>query len=168
MALARLEEALGDRMLLTTQNVDGLHRRAGSRRVVEMHGNLLETRCVSCHRPPFKDHEQYHDRLPMCGECEARGSAQLLRPHIVWFGEALDFAVLEQLQDFIQEAGENLIFLAIGTSGHVYPAASLVEVAKAAGGETWLVNLDEADNASSFDHVIRGKSGEILPELLAL
>jgi NAD-dependent deacetylase len=167
-ALATLEQAIGDRMLLSTQNVDGLHRRAGSERVVEMHGNLLQSRCVACSRPPFSDQEQYHDRLPTCDECEARGNTEFLRPHIVWFGEALDYSVLQRIQDFISDAGEELIFIAIGTSGHVYPAASMVDAAKAVGGETWLVNLDDADNASRFDHVIRGKSGEVLPDLLAL
>ena len=167
LALAQLEESIGDRMLLSTQNVDGLHQRAGSERVVELHGNLLMTRCLSCERAPFSDYELYHRHLPMCGECEANGQSQLLRPHIVWFGEALELSVLKRVQDFIDSAGEDLIFLAIGTSGAVYPAADLVSSARAVGGETWLVNLDDADNSARFDHVIRGKSGEVLPELLA-
>ncbi len=159
-ALAKLEERLGERMLLTTQNVDALHQRAGSQRTVELHGNLLMTRCLACDRIPFSDQEEYYAQLPKCGEC-----GELLRPHIVWFGEALDYSTLKRIQDFIDEAGSNLIFLAIGTSGAVYPAASLVNAAKAVGGEAWLINLDEAQNAQDFDHVVLGKSGEVLPLL---
>ena len=167
IALAELEARLGDRMLLTTQNVDGLHMRAGSKRVVELHGNLLKTRCISCERPPFADTDQYMDRLPMCGECEKLGKAALLRPHIVWFGEPLDISILDQVADFVADAGKDLIFLAIGTSGLVHPAAAFVDLATTIGGTTYLINLDDAANSSSFDHVIRGKSGELLPELLA-
>jgi NAD-dependent deacetylase len=167
LALAELESRLGERMLLTTQNVDGLHQRAGSKQLVELHGNLLMTRCLQCERPPFSDHKEYYDDLPECSRCEEDGRTQMLRPHIVWFGEALDFHVLDRIQNFIEDAGEKLIFLAIGTSGAVYPAAALVEAAKAVGGETWLINLDEAQNAARFDHVVLGKSGDLLPTLLA-
>ena len=166
-ALAQLEERLGKRMLLTTQNVDGLHARAGSRRIVELHGNLLMTRCLSCDRPPFSDHKQYYDALPDCDQCAEHGRSQHLRPHIVWFGEMLDSSVLEQISEFMSEAGENLIFIAIGTSGAVYPAAALVDAAKSAGGQTWLINLDEAQNSDRFDKVVRGKSGDVLPELFS-
>lgn len=166
-ALAQLEERLGERMLLTTQNVDGLHQRAGSVNMVELHGNLLMTRCLSCDRSPFADIKEYYDELPECDKCAEHGRSQMLRPHIVWFGEALDHRVLGRVQDFIEEAGEELIFLAIGTSGSVYPAAALVDAAKAVGGQTWLVNLDEAQNSGRFDQLVRGKSGDVLPLLLA-
>jgi NAD-dependent deacetylase len=166
-ALAKLEARLGERMLLTTQNVDGLHQRAGSRQMVELHGNLLMTRCLSCDRAPFPDTKEYYTELPECSECAEHGRSQMLRPHIVWFGEALDHRVLGRVQDFIEEAGEELIFLAIGTSGSEFPAAALVDAAKAVGGQTWLVNLDEAQNSGRFDHVVRGKSGDVLPLLLA-
>jgi NAD-dependent deacetylase len=167
VALAELEARLGDRMLLTTQNVDGLHERAGSTRVVEMHGNLLMTRCLRCDRAPFPDQEQYYGELPECSECARDGGHELLRPHIVWFGEMLDQRVLERIGDFMAVAGENLIFIAIGTSGAVYPAAALVDAAKGAGGESWLVNLDDAQNSGRFDYVVRGKSGDVLPALFA-
>ncbi len=167
LALAALADRLGDRLLLTTQNVDGLHQRAGSKNVVELHGNLLYTRCASCDRPPFYDEDLYTSTIPMCGKCEAQGRAALLRPHIVWFGEALDPAVLHAIESFIQKAKGDLLFLAIGTSGAVYPAASFVDWCKAAGGKTYLINLDESDNVSAFDEVIIGKSGDVLPTLLA-
>ncbi len=166
-ALAELEARLGDRMLLTTQNVDGLHQRAGSKQTVELHGNLLMTRCLRCDRPPFSDHKKYYEDLPECSICADHGRSNLLRPHIVWFGEALDYSVLDRIQHFIEDARENLIFLAVGTSGAVYPAAALVEAAKAVGGETWLINLDEAQNAALFDHVVLGKSGDLLPTMFA-
>ena len=80
-ALARLEEALGERMMLCTQNVDELHELAGSRRVVHMHGRLFQSRCDRCARPPFEDRNTYEDEVPRC-DCGGR-----IRPHICWFGE---------------------------------------------------------------------------------
>jgi len=167
-ALATLEQRLGDRFLLTTQNVDGLHTRAGSDRMLELHGNVCMTRCMGCAREPFQDTRLHLESVPLCELCTEQGRETMLRPHIVWFGEALDGQVLGQIDDFITEAGSNLLFLAIGTAGAVYPAASLVDLARRVGGASYLVNLDEADNASQFEHVIRGKSGEILPQLFGL
>lgn len=161
-ALAALEKRLGARFLLATQNVDGLHRRAGNERLVEMHGNLFTTRCAVCKRPPFADERSYPDGVPGCDRC--RG---MLRPHIVWFGEMLDPDDLERIGDFITAArGHRLVYLVAGTSGLVYPAAGIVEVCKREGAETVLVNLDAPANVTSFDRVIRGRSGEVLPALL--
>ncbi len=164
-ALAAVEQRMGDRFLLATQNVDGLHRRAGSHRLVEMHGQLFTTRCSRCDRPPFPDEQQYLDpaKLPRC-ECGA-----LQRPHIVWFGEMLDPADLDRIDTFCAQAVRGrLVFLAAGTSGAVYPAAGLVDVARRLRGETYLVNADPADNAARFHHFIQGKSGEVLPSLLGV
>lgn len=165
-ALVAWEKHLGDRFLLATQNVDGLHSRAGSQRVVEMHGNLFKTRCGNddCERAPFEDTTVYADgTVPGCKDCGG-----LLRPHIVWFGEYLDPEDLERIRDFAQRAassGGRFVFLAAGTSGAVYPAAGLVDQVRAAGGETWLVNLDPAENSGRFEHAVQGKSGEVLPKL---
>jgi NAD-dependent deacetylase len=166
-ALAALEQKLGDRFLLTTQNVDGLHTRAGSQRVVELHGNLFKTRCTRCDRPPFDDDEAYPDgTLPLCGRCKARGEMALLRPHIVWFGEMLDPQDLTRVEAFLRRGAQSrLVFLAAGTSGQVYPAAGFVSHARRAGAETWLVNVDAADNASEFEHFAQGPSGTVLPAL---
>ncbi len=161
-AISALEERLGDRFLLATQNVDGLHRRAGTKRLVELHGHLFTSRCDTCDREPFAD-EKVHPEVPRCELC---GKGRL-RPHIVWFGEMLDPADLERVQEFIDEAGKRLVFIAAGTSGAVYPAAGLVQVARRAGGKTILVNADPADNGRAFDQFIQGKSGEVLPKLLA-
>ena len=165
-ALAAAEAKMGDRFLLATQNVDGLHRRAGSARLVEIHGNLFETRCSRCRRETFHDEREYLGQPPPCEECEARGAVGLLRPNIVWFGEMLDPINLQRISTFIEDArGKRLVFLAVGTSGVVYPAAGLVLEARAAGGEAWLVNVEPPDNARAFHHFVRGPSGQVLPDL---
>lgn len=163
-ALVALEQALGDRFLLATQNVDDLHRRAGSHRLVELHGNLFVSRCADCPRPAFADASVHAaGEVPRCELCGGR-----LRPHIVWFGESLNPEDLERVWAFLgQRRGGRLVFLAVGTSGAVYPAAGLVDLAREAGAETWLVNADPADNHSRFEHVVRGRSGEVLPHLFA-
>jgi NAD-dependent deacetylase len=167
VALAAIERRLGDRFLLATQNIDGLHVAAGSERVVELHGNLYTTRCSVCDRPPFEDREAYADgHVPACGRCDARQQFAVLRPHIVWFGEALDPAKMGRVEEFLLDAkGHRLVFLAVGTSGAVYPAAGLVGVARRMGGETWLINRERAANADAFEHYVEGPSGEVLPSL---
>jgi NAD-dependent deacetylase len=166
-ALAVLEQRLGDRFLLATQNVDGLHRRAGSERVVEVHGSLFLTRCSSCARPPFADEGEYMEAPPRCDVCAAAGRTSLLRPHIVWFGEMLDPADLRRIGAFMDAARRHrFVFLAAGTSGVVYPAAGMVLEARAAGADTWLVNAEPADNARYFHHFVEGRSGAVLPRLL--
>jgi len=165
-ALAAIEDRLGDRFLLATQNVDGLHGQAGNRRVVEIHGSLFLTRCSGCTRPPFPDDREYPDGPPKCDECAARGRTSLLRPHIVWFGEMLDPEDLLRIGSFLDQARRHrLVFLAVGTSGVVYPAAGMVLEARAAGAETWLVNAEPADNARHFHHFVEGPSGRVLPAL---
>lgn len=167
-ALARIEAQLGDRFLLATQNVDGLHRKAGSQRVVELHGNLFTSRCTRCDRPPFHDERLAPEGESLeCEECAKEGRKAYLRPHIVWFGELLDSNDMARIEDFVGRASlGHFVFLAVGTSGAVYPAAGLVTVAKRVGAETWLVNADPAENGALFDHFVVGKSGELLPELL--
>jgi NAD-dependent deacetylase len=161
-ALVEWERRLGDRFLLATQNVDGLHRLAGSERLVEMHGQLFSSRCSGCRRAPFEDRTAYPaGEVPRCEHC-----GEALRPHIVWFGEGLDPEGLQRIEDFVERGpGSRLVFLAAGTSGAVYPAAGLVEVARAAGAECWLVNADPADNGHAFHHFVQGRSGEVLPRL---
>lgn len=165
-ALAALEDRLGDRLLLVTQNVDGLHARAGSRRLVEIHGTLWRTRCSSCLRPPFADATcPVEPPLPRCA-CGA-----LQRPDIVWFGELLDPAAIRRVDRFMRDAASARVpfhFLAVGTSGHVYPAAGYVGAARSLGAVTWLANLDPAENGGAFDHLVVGPAGETLPRLLGL
>ncbi|GAC1394529.1 MAG: NAD-dependent protein deacylase [Polyangiales bacterium] len=167
VALADVERRLGDRFLLVTQNVDGLHRRAGSRRLVELHGNLFTSRCSRprCTTAPFRD-EALHlgEALPTCAACGA-----LLRPHIVWFGESLAPEDLQRFEDFLLTARRDaapLVYVAAGTSGAVQPAAGLVHAARCAGARTVLVNLERPDNVDAFERVHLGRSGEVLPRLL--
>jgi NAD-dependent deacetylase len=165
-ALAVLEERLADRFLLVTQNVDGLHRRAGSGRLVEVHGSLWRTRCSRCMRPPFSD-----AAFPVAPPLPSCACGALLRPDIVWFGELLDPAESARVERFMRDAaqaGEPFLFLAVGTSGDVYPAAGYVDVARRLGADTWLVNLDPAGNAGSFEHVVTGPAAVILPALLGV
>lgn len=165
-ALAAAEQRMGDRFLLVTQNIDGLHQRAGSRRVLEIHGSLLETRCFDCDLASYPD-ESEHAAVPPCPACAARGREGRLRPSVVWFGEIIDSGVLRAIGRFLDEGRRGrLVFLAVGTSGAVYPAAGLVLEARGAGGETWLVNAEPAENRGAFEHFVQGPSGRILPELI--
>ncbi len=155
-ALAKLEQKLQDRLLLCTQNVDDLPEQAGSIRVVHMHGELLKSRCDRCTRPPFHDPTTYDPPavLPSC-ECGGR-----IRPHICWFGE-VPFA----LDHIFRAVDECTVFMAVGTSGVVEPAASFV--AHVSGrARTIYVGAEEPANASAFTESHLGKAGELLPELL--
>lgn len=167
-ALADVEQKLGDRFLLATQNVDGLHSTAGNERMVELHGNIFQSRCSFCDRPAFRDAEAYATgHVPACGRCDQRGDFGVLRPNIVWFGERLNPADLARVESFMVSASQHrFVFLAVGTSGAVYPAAGFVDAAKRLGAETWLVNVDPPDNVRAFDRFVPGPSGTILPALL--
>jgi len=170
-ALVELEDLTGDRFLLVTQNVDGLHARAGSRRLVEIHGSLWRAKCSVCRLPPFAD-EGFPVEPPLrrCPRCDAGGRTALLRPDIVWFGEPLDQELQERTIDFMRAAhasGERFVFLAVGTSGQVYPAAAYVDAARAGGAETWLANLEEPANAASFDRRFIGPATASLSRIAA-
>lgn len=167
-ALVDIEKKLGDRFLLVTQNIDGLHEAAGSERVIEIHGTLMRSRCSVCDRAPFEDRSVYKPNVaPMCGVCNRAGKDSLLRPDIVWFGENVVADALPRIEAFVAAADANLRFLAIGTSGLVYPAAGLVDVVRARGGKSWLVNADRPANVSQFDEVMIGKAGTLLPQLIS-
>jgi NAD-dependent deacetylase len=151
-ALAALEHALGDRLFLCTQNVDDLHEKAGSARVCHMHGELFRSRCEACARPPFEDRVA-HAAIPRCA-CGAR-----VRPYIVWFGE-VPFAM-----DVIADALEACdVFVTIGSSGAVYPAAGFVAAVRGRA-RTIYVGPEAPDNAGSFDECRIGKAGEAVPGL---
>lgn len=156
-ALATLEDRIGDRLFLCTQNVDPLHERAGSRRVVHMHGELMKSRCERDHAAPFEDAATYLEPgvdLPRC-RCGA-----LIRPHICWFGE-IPFHM-----DAVHEAlAHATLFITIGSSGAVYPAAGFVRVARQAGAKTVYVGPEAPDNAGAFDECRLGKATEVVPAL---
>jgi NAD-dependent deacetylase len=167
-ALAEVEKRLGDRFLLVTQNIDGLHQRAGSDRVIEIHGSLFRTKCSGCDLSPFEDEAVYLERtLPVCEVCQGGGRTALLRPDIVWFGEMLDPGHLRAIDAFMRrEPGSPFVFLAIGTSGAVWPVAGFVNLARSLGASTCLVNAEPAENTSRFHTFVQGKSAAVLPVLL--
>jgi len=157
VALAELEARIGDRLCLITQNVDGLHRLAGSRDPIELHGNLWITRCTGCG-------DLQEDRtvpMPIPPQCASCGA--MLRPHIVWFGESLDPAVLHRASAATERCD---VFVVVGTSGVVYPAAGFTDVALHSGATVVQVNLDPTPQSGRVHHAFEGKAGEILPELL--
>lgn len=158
VALARLE-ALVPRLTLLTQNVDGLHGRAGSRTIVELHGNILRARCTE--DGALVPYEQLGgDTVPRCADCGA-----LLRPDVVWFGEQLPRAALETA---FAAARECEVFLSVGTSNLVEPAASLPWIAAAAGAMVAVINpsMEGQRTGANIFH-LAGKAGEQLPALLA-
>jgi NAD-dependent deacetylase len=156
LALAYIEEKLGDRFYLCTQNVDDLHERAGSRRIHHMHGSLFQSRCVRCDKP-FADRSYYEtaSTLPICKDCGAP-----VRPHIVWFGEIpLDLdAIYSQLD-------QATVLLVVGTSGSVYPAAGFVHIARQRGIRTVYIGPEEPANAEAFTKIILGTATQKLPTL---
>ncbi|MEM1232708.1 MAG: NAD-dependent deacylase [Pseudomonadota bacterium] len=154
-ALARLQAALGERMLLVTQNVDGLHEAAGHEGVLHMHGALARASCASCAakwEAPMVMAPS--DPCPSCGDAQTR-------PDIVWFGE------MPQEMDRIYAALAGARhFASMGTSGTVYPAAGFVDVAASYGAECWEVNLEASGNPN-FDTVVTGPATEAVPEWCA-
>lgn len=159
VALAKLEAAIGDRLFLCTQNVDPLHERAGSRRVVHMHGELFKTRCerARCVSPPRFDDALYMDpaALPRCA-CGAR-----LRPHICWFGE-VPFD-MDLIADALSACD---VFVTIGSSGAVYPAAGFVAAARRAGrARAVYIGPEPPDNARDFDECRLGNATSAVPPL---
>ena len=154
-ALVNLEKKMADNFFLITQNVDGLHTKAGSKRIVEMHGRLSTCFCVRCKKNYDMATIDLSKEIPICTVCD-----NYLRPDIVWFGE------MPYYMDQIYEALDNCtIFMTIGTSGNVYPAAYFITLARQNGAKTVGVNLDEPLNSSEIDIFYKGKAGEILPEL---
>lgn len=155
LALASLEQLVPE-LTLITQNVDGLHRRAGSRDPIELHGSLARMRC-SRENSLFLDWSE-GDELPRCPDCGAP-----LRPDVVWFGERLPAHALERAWQASQTCD---LFLSVGTSGLVEPAASLPRVAYAAGASVAVINLDVAPHGDERTFFLNGRSGELLPALL--
>ena len=155
LALATLERKVGNRLFLCTQNVDNLHEQAGSQRVVHMHGELFKSRCDKCQRPPFSDNQVYEPPAPV-PRCECGGS---VRPHICWFGE-----VPFEMETIFQDLQRCTIFMAIGTSGVVEPAASFVALA-GRNARAIYVGPEEPANRSAFTDCYLEKAGKILPHL---
>jgi len=154
-ALVSLERYIKDgNFTLITQNVDDLHQRAGSRNILPMHGELVKIRCTECNH--LEENRDDLDDFPRCS-CGA-----LLRPHIVWFGEMPFY--METIASRMRELD---VFIAIGTSGAVYPAAGLVEQAKRSGARTVWINPDEPPFEFSWDEFYRGPAATVVPTLVS-
>ena len=152
-ALARLEGAIGDDLLVVTQNVDDLHERAGSRNLVHMHGELRRALCTTCGARPEWEADLI-DR-PACPSCGSR----TLRPDVVWFGE-MPYQ-LDRIEDAVVACD---VFVSIGTSGAVYPAAGYVALAAAFGARTVELNLEASDAMIPFDDARAGLASILVPE----
>lgn len=156
-ALARLEALWPGEVLVVTQNVDDLHERAGSRHVLHMHGELRRVRCTAC-----GDERLWLGDLGVAAACLACGAAGGMRPAIVWFGEMP--LELDRIMAALQACD---LFVAIGTSGHVYPAAGFVEVVRDMGrAHTIEVNLEPSAVRSAFAECRAGPAGSLVPALV--
>jgi len=157
MALARLEAEWPGKVTLVTQNIDDLHQRAGSKNILAIHGELLKSRCFACGNVA----EERGD-LGASSTCIACAEIGTLRPHVVWFNEMPFF-----MDEAIAAVEACDIFVSIGTSGAVYPAAGLVEHANAAGARTIELNLEPSDVASAFAEKRYGQATELVPAFVS-
>lgn len=155
-ALAEMEESVQD-FTLVTQNVDNLHARAGSKRILELHGNIMRSYCIKCRKQASESELEELRKTPVCEFCGG-----LVRPDVVWFGEVLPGEVFNEAAE---AAGRCDLFLCVGTSGVVYPAASLPLIAREAGAYVVEVNQGRTELSPRLDETLVGKAGEILPEL---
>ncbi|MBM3324243.1 MAG: NAD-dependent deacylase [Calditrichaeota bacterium] len=154
-ALAQWEKEAGSFHLIT-QNVDGLHQRAGSGKVIELHGNILHNRCLRCGNTSQSREVHFEGKVPGCS------CGGMLRPDVVWFGETLPEKAIEEAFAAAETAD---LFLSVGTSAIVYPAASLPQVAKSSGAVLIEINVEHTALTPIADHFLQGPSGEILPVL---
>lgn len=156
LALAELGSQTAIQLTLVTQNIDNLHERAGSQKIYHMHGELLKVRCVHSHKLYECDHDIAVDEPCQC--CIPHHS---LRPHVVWFGEMPLY--MDEISDALCDAD---LFIAIGTSGVVYPAAGFVRQATLNGAKTVELNLAPSQVESAFDEKIYGLATEVVPEFV--
>ncbi|WP_090364640.1 Sir2 family NAD+-dependent deacetylase [Ferrimonas sediminum] len=154
-ALAELEAREEIDLTLITQNIDNLHERAGSRRVIHMHGELAKARCP-------RSQQVFPMVMPFSADncCTCCIPAEILRPHVVWFGE-----MPLQLNQIYQSLSECDLFVAIGTSGTVYPAAGFVDMASQSHAQTLEINLEPSEVQSQFQYHLRGKASEMVPKV---
>ncbi len=152
-ALAKLQLEFAGKFTLITQNIDNLHEQGGSKGVLHMHGEILKIRCNRSNQ--IFDCGSDVTTQDKCPCCDQPGN---LRPHIVWFGEMPLY-----MQEIYQALAECDLFVAIGTSGNVYPAAGFVQMANQAGAHTFEINLEQSNVATDFDDAIYGNAGVVLP-----
>ena len=153
-ALAKLAKQFAGEVLLVTQNIDDLHERAGSSNVLHMHGEILKKRCQKTEIVT-----ECMTDLNVSDLCDCCHQAGHLRPHIVWFGEMPFY--MEKIEAALMSCD---LFVAIGTSGNVYPAAGFVQVARQSGAETLEINLEKSNVANAFDQGLYGQATDCVPQ----
>jgi NAD-dependent deacetylase len=158
-ALAQLEELVSD-FTLVTQNIDNLHTRAGSKNVLELHGNIERSYCISCGKTAAHVEVSPEIKVPHCPACHG-----IIRPDVVWFGEMLPEGVFETATE---AAIRCELFLCIGTSAVVYPAANLPLTARKHGAYVVEINMERTEISHSVNETLLGKAGEILPQLVKM
>lgn len=156
LALAQLERDYGGEVLLVTQNVDDLHERAGSRRLLHMHGELKSMFCTRS-----GERFRIEDDITLQRRCDCCGATGTLRPDIVWFGE-----MPYHMEEIAAALARCTLFLSIGTSGNVYPAAGFVAAARQAGAHAVELNLEPSLTRSDFHEHRYGKATEVVPGLV--
>jgi NAD-dependent deacetylase len=160
-SLAQWENSLTEaqRFTLVTQNIDGLHLKAGSKNIIEYHGNLRQVKCTACSATPVTLHAGWPVQVMQCAACR-----HPMRPHVVLFGESVEARNAWQAKHALRDCD---LFIAIGTSGMVAPASNFVRSADFAGARTILINATEPEHPNPyFKEVVIGKAEEILPDLV--
>ena len=152
-ALAQFERSFNGALSVITQNVDDLHERGGSDAVIHMHGELLKVRCDACQHV-----HEWREALHQSTTCPACGNTGAMRPHIVWFGE-MPFQ-MARIERALLECD---LFISIGTSGNVYPAAGFVDIANRVGATTVELNLEASLGHSLFDLSVQGPAASVVP-----
>ena len=156
-ALARLEREHAGRVTIVTQNIDVLHEAAGSQDLIHMHGEIMKALCMNC-----GGRAAWHEDLSVATRCPACGETGGVRPDVVWFGEMPYH--METISERLAQAD---LFLSIGTSGNVYPAAGFVEEARAAGAHTVELNLEPSEGRSHFAEARHGPATQVVPAFVA-
>ena len=156
-ALAEMEKH-HRRFSIITQNIDNLHRRAGSTTIYELHGNIERNYCIGCGKYFTNEEILSQQQVPRCSFCK-----NLIRPDVVWFGENLPE---DEWNESVKAAEHADLFFSIGTSGVVFPAASLPAIAKKSGAYVVEINIEPTDLTPKADEVLLGKAGVILPQLM--
>ena len=158
-ALSRLQELVKD-FTLVTQNIDNLHMRSGSKNVLELHGNIERSYCIGCGEFFANVEVTSENKVPHCQFCNG-----IIRPDVVWFGEMLPEGVFEAATD---AANRCELFLTVGTSAVVYPAAHLPLIARKNGAYVVEINMERTEISRNVNETLLGKAGEILPQLVKI
>ena len=158
-ALAEMEKIF-NRFTVITQNIDNLHRRAGSKTIHELHGNIERNYCIGCGTYYSNEEILKYEHAPRCAKCNG-----LIRPDVVWFGEMLP---VDEWNASVAASERSDVFFSVGTSAIVYPAASLPQIAQRSGAYVVEINVEPTELTGVANETILGKSGEMLPQLVQI